>query len=486
MKAYNQTNPLSYIKALHRQTDGYITLFKKLADNKVAQYHYKLDKLNDETLSSWVTFDSYVSLNSFHRPIRGNDRLRTIHNLYIDLDTYNTPYTNEQILMHLEHDYFGQSIPEPNMILYSGRGMGLIWNIEPISGLAIEKFNVVQHALYELLKPFGADQNALDAARVFRLPASVNSKSNEIVRYDMLHDDEYTLQQVATEFIGIGFTERKKATPKPATQKRKSHSVVNYLFTPYSLAKARLDDLEKLIRLRGGKMCGNRERILFLARYFSMRINGGNEQAAIQKIEYLNGLFSVPLSESELLKATYSAVTYVKENKCIKLKNEKLIEWLSITPEEQQELSTIIGKSEKLERDRVRKERTRRAAGSQTMEQYNAKRLQALIRTAKRLKLIVSMYPLHSVRELAERAGFSKSHVANLLKRMDELLALDAQMSRENKLCGLSGEVSTDASAYVKRECAALSGEREIHGTTNHLVDQIRRMDRIMKELRVT
>lgn len=438
----NLTDPQQYIDLLHRDTDGFITLFRKLPGGKVHQHHFKREQITDAVLSKWVAKDTYISLNSFFRPKRGNSELRTIHNLYIDLDVYNTPFTAVQVLAALEVDHFGQSIPKPNIVLHSGRGLGLIWHIEAISGLAIERFNAIQKALYHTLKEFGADAQALDAARVFRLPASINSKSNEIVRYDVLHDFIYNINDIGREYFGIinNPVKKEKEKRKPRTKKPVR---ATFAFNGFTLCQSRLKDLETLVELREGKMCGHRERLLFLTRFYALKITG-NQEAAIQKMRYLNGLFAVPLKEAEMLKATFSAVTYVEEGTGINISNLKLIEWFEITSDEQKQLSTIISKAEKRRRDTEKKRVQRRAAGAQTVAKYNAKRKRQLMRQAKRVQIVQATYPLFSIRELAERVELSKSHVANLLKMV---------------ACGLCEEVSTDVSSLVKREPATEIGE---------------------------
>lgn len=427
INATNQINPLTYIKALHRATDGYITLFKKLADNKVMQRHYKLEQLNDEIIRNYVDYDCYVSLNSFYRTKRGNKHLRTIHNLYVDLDCYNVGLTPEQVLAALESDYFNRSIPLPNIVLYSGRGLGLIWHTETISGLALERWGIVQRAIYEQLKDFGADPAVVsDGARIFRLPASINSKSNEIVRYDVLHDYQYDIKSIGAEYFGILPKQpREKAQKRRSTSKKKAKAHVG--FNPYSLAQARLNDLEILIKLRDGKMNGHRERLLFLARYFALTITK-NKEAAVKKIEYLNGLFAMPLSQSELANATTSAETYFEGNG-INFTNERLIEWFAISSDEQKHLSTIIGRTEKRERDRVAKEKARRNAGTDTRAKYNRKRLKSVIRNAKRIKLAQAIYPNMSIRETAARVGLSKTYVAELLKDLETYVDSIEQVS---------------------------------------------------------
>ena len=420
-----------YIQMIHRNTDGYITLFRKLKDG-VKQYHYKLADINDDMLNEWITYDSYVSLNSFFVPKRGIQTLRTLHNLYVDIDCYTVNMTPEQVIYALESDYYGVSIPKPNIVTYSGRGVQLVWHIEAMSGLAIERWDALQKALHGVLKPFGADIQALDAARVFRLAGSVNSKNGAIVYADRLHDYEYSYAEIVDEYFA-DLKQPKRAVAKP--YRRSNKRKVLFAFNSYTLAQSRLNDLKTLVELRNGEVSGHRERILFLVRLNALRITN-SDHAAVAKMREINGLFSVPLNESELLKATASAIEYHKQGG-LNMRNSVYIEWLGITPAEQEAMSTLINRAEKQARDRRRKQKAAKQAGKQSMAEYNAKRRRQLLRQVKRVKLARSIYPTYSIRELSERVSLSKSHVGNLLKMAD---------------CGLCEEVSTDHSALVKRE----------------------------------
>lgn len=449
---YNQTSPIKYIQLLHRATDGYITLFKKLADNKVMQRHYKLNQLDDDVIRDFVDYDCYVSLNSFYRMKRGNQHLRSLGNLFVDLDCYKLGLSVESVMYALENDYFNQSIPTPNLVVYSGRGIQLVWNIEAISGLALERWGIVQRAICKVLEQFGADYQALDASRVFRLPASVNSKSNEIVRYDYLHDYEYDLVDVGRDYFGILPAQPREKSHKKSHNKSKKRPSINIGFNYYSLAQARLNDLQTLIELRDGEMRGFRERVLFLARYFALCITK-DKQAAVKKIAYLNSLFSEPLGTYELLQATASAETYYKDNS-FNISNSRIIEWLGITSAEQTKLSTIISKREKRERERLRKQKARRDAGIDTRAQYNRKCLQKTIRSAKRIQLARCIFPNMSIRETAEKVGLSKTYVWELLKDLDTYVDNLEQ-------------VSVSSSAYIMRVAQGL----HILGLTMDLED---------------
>jgi hypothetical protein len=102
----------------------------------------------------------------------------------VDVDCHHINRNPEHVVAELEMDYFQSSIPTPNIIIFSGRGAVLIWMINAVTYKALPLWNSVQKYLFKQLEQFGADKKSLDAARVFRIAGSINSKSNKLVRVD--------------------------------------------------------------------------------------------------------------------------------------------------------------------------------------------------------------------------------------------------------------------------------------------------------------
>lgn len=93
-----------------------------------------------------------------------------------------------------------------------------------------------------------------------------------------------------------------------------------------------------------------------------------------------------------------------------RLRNQTIIEWLEITPEEEREMRTVISDDERRRRDRQRDEGRRREAGAMTRQEY-------LVRAAKRRVAARSLAEAgKSVRRIAEELGISKSQVQRVLK----------------------------------------------------------------------
>ncbi|MEG0022384.1 MAG: DNA-binding response regulator [Bacilli bacterium] len=337
-----------YINAIHGNSKGWITK-AEISKGVFKQWHYKLNQLLD------IDFNQeniYISLNTFYKTYRRIENLKELNCIHMDLDTYKTKFTKTQILMNLDDNYFGKKMPIPNLIIDSGRGLYLIWLIEPVPYMALPLWKAIEEHMYKELKEFGADRMALDPTRVLRVPGSINSKSNTMVK--ILETNEYVhkLREIQEEYLPeIPKKEKGKAT---APKKKGRPKKVVYIFNERSLYLARITDIVRLCELRSYDIEGEREMILFLYRYY-LNYFFEDEQKALNDTLELNMMFIKPLPINEATKATESAEKVYKEkNKDYKYKNETLIELLQITEEEQKHMITIISKYEYKIRHRER------------------------------------------------------------------------------------------------------------------------------------
>ena len=336
-----------YINAIHGKSKGWITK-AEINEGVFKQWHYKLNQLID---IDFTQENIYISLNTFYKTYRRIENLKEINCIHMDLDTYKTKYTKTQILMNLDENYFGKTIPIPNLIIDSGRGLYLIWLIEPVPYMALPLWKAIEEYIYKELKEFGADRMALDPTRVLRVPGSINSKSNTMVKILETNEYVYKLREIQEEYLPeIPKKEKGKAT---APKKRGRPKKVVYVFNERSLYLARITDLVKLCELRSYDIEGEREMILFLYRYY-LNYFFEDEQKALNDTLELNMMFVKPLPIKETTRATESAEkVYKSKNKDYKYKNETLIELLQITEEEQKHMTTIMSKCEVKRRDRV-------------------------------------------------------------------------------------------------------------------------------------
>ncbi|QPJ86701.1 DNA-binding response regulator (plasmid) [Sarcina sp. JB2] len=331
---------VKYINIVHRNSDGWITKAKISAEG-YKQWHYKHMQLVK------LKFDKdnvYITLNTFYKTYRRIEYLKELNALFIDLDTYKTDFTKEQILMNLNENYFGKNIPTPNFIIDSGRGLYLIWLIRKVPSMALPLWKAVEEYFYRSLKEFGADRQALDATRILRIPGSINSKTHTEVKIIDNYDYLYDLREIQNEYM--------PELSEKAPIRRGRPKKVKYIYRERSLYYARIQDLIKLCELREYNLKGHRELVLFLYRYYLCYFTEDIEKSLNDTLE-LNNMFKQPLREKEVLSATKSAETVFKDqNKDYKYKNETLINLLEISDEEQKEMKTIISKEEYKRRDR--------------------------------------------------------------------------------------------------------------------------------------
>lgn len=405
----------------HEDADGYITLAQKDEVSKTfRQRHYRPEDLV-EHLSDFIGENVYYSQNTFYKPQRRIENIRQLRSLYVDVDFYTKDLNRNWIIARLEHDFFRQSIPEPNLIIFSGRGLVLVWLIEPVPHQALPLWQAVQNYLTKELAQIGADQKCTDAARVFRLSGTVNSKNGATVHAEYRHSYKYELRDIQSEYLP-------ELTPKVSPQKGEKangRKKVVRLFNAYTLHYTRLQDLVKLAELRDYNFPNMREIVCFLYRYWQCCFLNDQKEALQQTLEF-NSMFTFPLSESEVQRATrsaekaYEARSNDEANKIAQQKgypgagynisNRKLIEWLHITADEMKHLQTIIDGTEKRRRNTLAKEKARRAAGVIPRAEYIQKKLDKI----DILDEALTMYPDASIRRLVKLTGIPRSTIQRL------------------------------------------------------------------------
>ena len=388
-----------HLTNLHRGSEGYITVASKAPG--YSQWHYKREDLLERTEDIINDINAYVSQNTFYRPQRRIENIKELRAIYIDIDCYNSKYTKEAVKYFLENDLYGSKIPAPNYLIDSGRGLYYIILIKPVPSMALPLWYAVQRYLFNALKQFGADANALDPTRVLRIVGTMNSKSGTCVKVLDAHDYEYSLKEIQEEYLPeISVKKKSKGRPKKMVS----------LFTEYSLYHARVIDITKVCELRNYDVEGHRETILFLYRYFSACFTEDAEEALRRALE-LNSMFKKPLSVNEVIQDTKSA-TRAYENRLYKYTNKKLIEILDITLDEQQHLITIISGKEKYRRSAEEQKAKKKA--KRRNENGLAKREQEKQDRINKIKEL-QIQGLNQ-NQIAIELGISRQAVSKLLK----------------------------------------------------------------------
>lgn len=416
----------------HSDADGWITVAKRNHKNEFIQKHYRPAELA-EKLTKWLGEDVFFSQNTFYRPQRSIENVRQLRSLYTDIDFYLFNYDPSWVMSKLHHEFFGQTIPEPNIIIFSGQGIVLIWLLEPVPYKALPLWQAVQNHFLDKLSELGGDPKCADAARVFRIAGSINSKNGAEVRAEFRHQYKYELRQLQYDYLPELNDEINPPKKKKLGRKKK----VAHLFNTYRLHYARLLDIVKLVELRNYDVTGYREVLCFLYRYWLCCYSDDPSEALNQTMTF-NLQFTNPLTPQEVERATRSAEKAWKARNNeeanriaiekgypgagYNLKNSKIIDWLDITEDEQTHLKTIIGAPEKRrrkrDRDKVYQEKKRRERGDMTREEYLNKQQSQTNDKLQALKVAMMQYPNYSTRKLAQHLGISQSYIRKLISKL--------------------------------------------------------------------
>lgn len=435
------------INVLHNEC-GFMVFASK--DEHWHQWSYKKENINNVFIQNLlgINKDTYISMNSFKSPRRLISNLFGLNALWSDLDYYKTEYKDksyEEMIEILSRNELIKKAP-PSFYLYSGNGMYVIWLLESANAKAcLPIWNKLMSVIHNEMKPYGADAAACDPARVLRLAGTRNLKTNNVAkivkdsyifspkRYSIKSISELILPKLKFSKEELVILKNKKKKNK----KEKEACKVQSLFNIYTLNYARMQDLQKIVELRDGNCEGFREQILFLYRYWGNCFWKDSEKALEETLEF-NKMFSTPLDQKEVIKATKraeiasaiwdkkledywklekkpSVSSYFKNTGCYIYSNEKLIKLLQITQEEMASpLITIINTKEKNRRNKDyrnewNKAQRRNENGLQSREQAKMDKIYAI------LDLLEKGY---KQKDIALELGYGKSTVSEYVKEI--------------------------------------------------------------------
>ncbi|MCA1737841.1 MAG: hypothetical protein LC740_03135 [Actinobacteria bacterium] len=439
--------PVDHARYLHGSgTKGQVTIAQKNPDwdTDWEQNPYKTHEL-DEVLPAYSGLDDvYISQNRFYGSRKSN-RIAELCALYADLDYYKVPHLAEihpKGVLDLALEALRQAkIPPPSLVISTGRVLALVWRHEPVPGAALSRWTRCQNRIFEALQELGADPGAMDAARVLRLVGTYNSKSGKLVETIFENLDEvWDFGELADEILPSTqeqFEEQqarrreneKKLISVDARRPSKGRKDGEKGFTLTTLCESRIEDLRRLIELRGVEKLppGQRDEWMYVAGVsFSYLL----QPEALEKRMIKLGREVADWSEAEtrscistvLGKARSAADGETLEWKGQQrgprywLTNGEIIRRLRITPEEERHLKTLISKDTKRQRDRERKKQKRRSEGVVPREEYIVGRRESRQHNHQLAKKLRAQGM--SLRKISSELGISHMQVKRLLESM--------------------------------------------------------------------
>lgn len=340
-------------------------------------------------------------------------------------------------------------IPFPSCIISTGQGMLCIWLHDLLPRQALPRWMAVQRHIGGMLTEFGSDRNAVDAARLFRLCGSTNSKSGRQVRmiwcqgsvsnptrhsFDTIAEEVLPFTQAEIKSLRVERAKKRadKAARKAAQGDQECGPKPARVLTKESYYETILTDLQLLKAHRwstGAIPKGQRNVWVFLA---ACAVSWLTTPEAIER--EVEGLLmeATGFNEREMRSSCSAAVKRARmalEKKTVNFGKKKvdprymfraatIVEWLGITRDEMigADLRVLVTKDIQADRKRVRKKKSRIRAGGKDRDEQRAERLR-IGREAAYLRIKDGM----SIHELAVKYQVSYGQMHKALKEASNL-----------------------------------------------------------------
>ena len=277
--------------------------------------------------------DYYITKTQFSKAQTWDSRnLFAINAIWIDIDahdkTSNCPNQEDALSLLSRGLEIWTELPEPNIVVYSGRGFHLIWLIDQCAAslgfMASEISKYIGDTIQNLLTDLQIIDYSVDSgycsnvAGLTRIPGTFNTHANDYCTCEIRHSVRMSL---VDEYKDLQPYSRKSiATSAPCPR-----------YMPTSAQDAgsrRVDALLKLIGLRENWE-GYRDYFLLIL-FSACQMAGYSNEEALRLTLEANTQLKSPLSEREVRSLLSTAV-----KKYYKMKNAYIVEKLNLTADEQ-------------------------------------------------------------------------------------------------------------------------------------------------------
>ena len=293
-----------------------------------------------EQVGEWLTqmhvsadADYYITKAQFKTAQTWDSRnLFAINAIWIDIDahekTSNCPNPEDALSLLSQGIEIWTELPEPNIVVYSGRGFHLIWLIDQCAASLgfmaseISKYigNTIQNLLTDLqIIGYSVDSGyCSNIAGLTRIPGTFNTHANDYCTCEIRHSVRMSLVE---EYKDLQFCSKKSiATSEPC-----------HRYMPTSAQDAGSRRVNALLKLIGLRENWEGYRDYFLLILFSAcQMAGYSNEEALRVTLEINTQLNPSLPEREVRSLLSTAA-----KKCYKMKNSYIVEKLHLTADEQ-------------------------------------------------------------------------------------------------------------------------------------------------------
>lgn len=414
--------------------------------------------------------NNYLSISTFKTGYRRREfNVKEVKRLFVDMDAHEKPinFDEAKLLANymIDNWFDGEELPEPNYIIFSGRGLQVLFTLNGCDN--VPEWKQYQTALLkccqkllEELKHHSLSEASVvalehnvsiddlkDATRVMRVPDTTNLKVN--VDAKLLYSNEaneYTLDELSTSYIvfnkdNLGPIEEKKKSKKTKKKAKSEPSerdvdmsridmdgkqVIDPHFFEIieKTIKPRLSDLETLIRLRNEAGTDSGYRNNLIAVYIPTLVSCGyKNDEVVEEAHRINSLFNKPLKNAEVNDWLNSCL---KKKEIVNADGVKgvsrvyyrfytntIIEKLQITKEEQDSMQVLCSEALKKKRSRDKQKDVQNANRREVYKEKTAEKRKAKEERNKRIHELSA--DGMSVRQIAKQLGVSVGTVSKVL-----------------------------------------------------------------------
>lgn len=426
------------------------------------------EKLNIYRADNRMDCNNYLSISTFKTgSCRKEFNVKEVKRLFIDLDAHDNPinYDEAKLLSdYMLDNWFDEyELPEPNYIIFSGRGLQVLFTLNGCDDVDEWKryqtalLNTCQELLKDLKEHSLSEASVVaiehdpeidilkDAARVHRVPDTINLKSN--VEAKLLYQNEdhvYTLNELNENYTAFSDENLVEKKEKKKTQKKTKSEPTerdvdlsgidmgdkqivdpNFLKIIENTIKPRLFDLETLIRVRNeaGIDDGYRNNLIAIAIPTIVSCGYKNDEV-IEEAHRINSLFNKPLKNAEVNDWLNSCL---KKKEIVDADGKKvvsrvyyrfytntIIDKLQITPEEQEAMKVLCDEKLKKKRNREKNKERQNANRREVYAEKTADKRKEKEKRNNRIKELSA--DGMSARQIAKQLGVNVSTVSRVLK----------------------------------------------------------------------
>lgn len=338
---------------------GWLYMGFKLLDRKMM--HQKLFRNNMLEPMTKTQFDKYVGWGTnayicpqvFSHGSRAVENLYALQNMVIDVDIHSERYgkslrdqkisTLAHILLHDADDY---GLPEPNWVVFTGRGLQIWWRHESMAAnKCLHTWTSILRCFIEIIKQLISEhlegdpedtlgglsvdeQASLNPIGFFRIPGTYNPAAKTYASIIDGVDPERIYSYKELVLFRNRYQKDRPNTLEKQGMKRR-YQVSGCKWDASAWAESTAFKIETLRDLRNEDI-GNETRNNFcLALYSLYRSAGMEETAAMERLNAFNEGFKQPMRDKELKSTLFSA-----RKKIYRYSTSALVDLLGITKKE--------------------------------------------------------------------------------------------------------------------------------------------------------